>query len=218
MLFNSLSSELIKSQLVAKLAYSVGYKAINAAIQAKKPLQLECIDGCFTGEFDRSPLVKAQMAKRAWAVLVEFANTHYYTIDPISSIADTYIKGSGKPIQKASTDIINLRASVSGTSITGLHKQEDKQREVLIAKKTEEVQGIITEFSDIAEYANSWYEERSDGLDGIGAVDLEDILTDDFVIENYPKIVKTQCNFWSKYNNWDDAELIMIASDQELLK
>jgi hypothetical protein len=46
-------------------------------------------------------------------------------------------------------------------------------------------------------------------------IDIEDIIKDSWVIENYPKAVKSQTDYWSKYNNWDDGETILIAADIE---
>src|ERR1035437_3591947 len=159
MLFTQLSSELMKASLISKLAYSIGFKAIAASIKAKKPLVLALENGCNEGNLDYSPIEQATQRKKEWACLVEFAQTHSYKLDDIGTIAQAYVKGSGKPIQKVSTDIVNLRAMVSGLSIAGLHQAVDKQREVAIAKTGELMKGIVSEFSDIGEYANEWYQD-----------------------------------------------------------
>lgn len=225
MLFSQLSSELMKASLISKLAYSVGFKAIAASIKAKKPLMPLMEDGCNEGKMDYSPIEQATQRKKEWACLVEFAQTHSYKIDDIGTIAQAYVKGSGKPIQKVSTDIVNLRAIVSGTSIAGLHHAVDKQREVAIAKTVEMIKGIVSEFSDIGEYANEWYQDdvedeegnHHSGLLQRESVSIEKILLNDWVVENYPKVVKSQCAYWQRYQNWDDAELIMMAADQQLI-
>jgi hypothetical protein len=217
-LFDKLSSELIKEQLIARFVYTIGFKAINACLKAQpylkenKPLPL--IDGYI----DETILNNATTAKRQWACLQDFAATKGYRIDNIEAVAEAFIKGTGKPTEKTNDHITSLRASVSGMSETALKAQANKQRLTDIAKKEEEVNSIITEFADIKEYANIWYIESDLGDVQPNSVDIEDFLSDEWVHETYPKIVKTQCAFWNKYNNWDDAELVLIDADNQLIK
>ena len=213
MLFTNLSSEVIKTGIIQRLAFSVGFKAIAAGIKAKKPLPLNFE----TGEKDYTPIVEAGRAKKAWAVLVEFAATYDYKIESIEVIAEKYCSSSNKPVVKADAAMLARRAKIAGASLDSLSTSNSKKQEIAQAVLKEKVNAIVADFSDIAEYANDWYTQGDLGDIKVASVDIEEILTDEWVSETYPKIVKSQVAFWTRYNNWDDVELIFIEADQELL-
>jgi len=216
MKFNDLSSQVIKSSLVGKLAYSLGFKAISSTLKAKRPLQLDFE----SGETDYTPLHEAELAKRKWATFVEWAETYGYDHSSIEEIAAKYVLSSGKPVQATPDNILELRAKASGISLTQLKAQADKARLVTQAKVQYQVDKVIHELSDIQEYANGFYNHDTVADDGTlvhSSVDIEEVITDEWVEANYEKAMQAQVAFWSKYNNWDDAELVLMLSDKQFL-
>lgn len=215
MLFDQLSSNVIRAGLVSKLAFSLGYKLISSQLKLKQPRQLKSTDGCFTDEYDYTPEHTAENAKRIWAEFKAWAESNSYTISSLEDIAGSYIKGTGKPVVKANDEILSLRARVAGKSITGLKQAADKSQLIAQAKIAESVRSIVAELSDINAYANAWYYTGEEG--DIEMMEISDIIKDDWVEENYPKVVKSQVAYWERYNNWDDTELMFIDADQKLL-
>lgn len=221
MIFNSLSSEVIKAGLASKLAFSLGFKMISTTIKAKKvqdmALKQRQATNFETGTLDDSPLEEAEIAKRRWCSFSDWANTEGYNFSTIEEIAEAYVKSSGKPQVKASPEIIALRASISGQSVETLQKVADKQAEVTVAKVAYLIQNIMSELSDIKHYANGFYNNDKINQEGTlvhSSVDIEEIITKEWVEENYPLVMKSQINYWTRFNNWDDAELVMIQADK----
>ncbi len=219
MLFNQLSSELIKSGIISRLNFSLAFKVINSQIQARKEVALNELDF----ELGTKATVKqeaSEKARRNYSEFKAFCESYDYAIDSLEVVAQAYVKGTGKPATKVNAEVMNLRAMVSGKSIAGINAVADKQRAIAIAKAEEQVKSIVAEFQDLDSYANEFYNHcHIDDFGGLASssVEIKDIITDEFVSETYPKIVKSQCDYWNKYGNWDDAELVLIAADQKLI-
>ena len=216
MLFNKLSSSVIKSGLVSKLAFSLGYKLIAAQLKLKQPRQLKSDDGCFSNEYDYTPENNAELAKRMWVEFKAWAETEDYAISSLEDIAASYVKGTGKPIVKANDEVLSLRAHISGKSIAGVKAAADKSQLIAQGRIAESVKAIVAEFKDINTYANAWYHTGSEG--DIEAMEISDIIKDEWIEENYEKVVKSQVSYWERYNNWDDTELVFIDADLKLIK
>ena len=216
MLFNQLSSDVIKSGLVSKLAFSLGFKLIASTLKAQRPLNFKSDNGCFTDEYDYTPLEDAELAKRKWVEFIEWAESNNYSISTIKEIAEAYMKGVGKPIVKATDDILALRAKVAGINVAQIKQAANKTQEVAANKIEEAVHKLVAEFSDIKTYANAWYHTGVHGDDAT-VLEIDSIITTEWIEENYPKVLKAQVSYWTRYNNWDDAELILISADQQLL-
>lgn len=212
MLFNNLSSQVIKSGLVSRYAYSLGFKLIATAIKAKKPLELNIE----TGSLDYSPQEALKLAKRNWAIFKEFAETHGFPVDDLAEIAGAYAKSTNKPVISASSDVVALRAKISGISTTLLQDKENKQRIIAVEKQQESLKALITDLDNLTLYTNDWYNTGVEG-DEENTIEEDDIMPDIWINDTYPKILKSQVAFWTKYNNWDDAEVCLIAADQTLL-
>jgi hypothetical protein len=216
MLFNTLESATIKQGVISRLAFSLGFKLINSTIQAKreqtfKPLNFD------TGELDYSKQQQAEICKRNWAEFKTYCETNSYTIDTLEVIAQAYTKGKGKQATNVNNDVVALRARVTGLSIATLKDKADQARVKAIAKAEEQTKHIVAELSDVTTYANAWYHTcHVDDFGGLASssVEIRDILTDEFIVTTYPKVLKNQCEYWQKWNNWDDAELVLISSDQ----
>lgn len=204
MLFDTLDSTLMKQALASKMQYRLGFTMIAAAKKAAlvQPLNFE------TQEPDNTAATLLKAAKKAFASFQEYCETNAYQVDPLESIIQSFVASTGKPVQ-SSPELVNLRAKVSGMNVVSLHAAADKQRVILLAKAQEQMLKLKAEFFDLTIYNNGFYEDER--------TDIEDILVDEWVVLNYPKVVKSQCTFWSKYNNWDDAELIIMDSDQQTL-
>lgn len=213
MLFTNLSSHIIKSGLVSRYAFSLGFKLIAAALQAKRPQQLDFE----TGAVDYTPQDNLKQAKRNWAIFKEFAETHNFPHSELAEIAEAYAKSTNKPVVTASSDMVALRARISGLSTTSLQAAENKQRDIAVARQRETLQALICELDNLTLYTNEWFQTGQDE-DTDHTMEEDDILPDAWVNDTYPKILKSQVAFWTKYNNWDDAEVCLIAADQELLK
>ena len=215
MLFNQLSSSVIKSGLVSKLAFSLGYKLIASQLKLKQPRQLKSEDGCFTDEYDYTPEHNAEHAKRVWVEFKAWCESNDYKISTLEDIAGSYIKGTGKPVVKANDEVLSLRARVAGKSVAGIKQAADKSALIAQGKITESVRSIVAELSDITAYANAWYYTGEEG--DIEMMEINDIIKDEWVEENYPKVLKSQIAYWERFNNWDDVELVFIDADQKLL-
>jgi hypothetical protein len=215
MLFTTLSSEVIKAGLVSRFAFSLGFKLIAAAQKANRPAVVDPL----SGEMDYTPQDNLKHAKRSWAIFKEFAETHNYPISTLAEIAIAYAKSTNKPVVSASDDMIALRAKVSGISLSALKDRETKERIIAVARQQEALHKLISDLDDMVNYTNAWYENQT-GVEGDteGTMEEDDVIPDAWVNDTYPKILKSQIAFWTKYNNWDDAEVCMIAADQELLK
>ena len=213
MLFNQLSSEVIKAGLISRFAFSLGFKLIAAAKKAQQPHTLNFE----TGEIDDTPQDSLKQAKRNWAIFKEFAETHNYPISDLKEITAAYAKSTNKPVVTASNDMLVLRAKVSGVSLSALKDRENKERVIAVAKQQEALDKLISDLDDVINYTNAWYYTGEDS-DEEHTIEIEDIIQDSWINDTYPKILKSQVAFWTKYNNWDDVEVVMIAADQELLK
>lgn len=215
MLFTNLSSEVIKAGLIARFAFSLGFKLIAAAQRAKRPQELNFE----TGAPDYTPQDNLKTAKRNWAIFKEFSDTHNYPISSLSDIAEAYAKSTNKPVVTSDAAMLALRAKISGISPALLQDKENKLRVLAVAKQQETLKALVTELDDLVNYTNAWYED-STGTHGDEetTIEIDDIIPDSWVNDTYPKILKSQVAFWTKYNNWDDAEVCLIAADQELLK
>lgn len=219
MLFDQLNSNLIKSGIISRLAFSLGFKLINTAQRAKreriyKPLDFEL------GTPETSAQEEHELARRNWSEFKAYAESNSFPIETLGTIAEAYIRGAGKPITTASPAVLSLRASVSGKTIAGFKASEDKARLVTLAKAEEQVNSIVASMQDLDCYANDFYNHCH--IDDFGAlvsssVEIQDIITDEFCLLTYPKILKSQLTFWERFNNWDDAELVLIQADQALL-
>jgi hypothetical protein len=205
MLFDTLCSTVIKQNLMAKMQYSLGYRLVGAVLSAAKPRKLDFE----TSELDIKPDIDLKEAKKAFASFGDYCLTYGYTIDPISSVIESYIKGTGKQPSNTPKDVLSLRAKVSGLSEDKLKQSQDAQRLKAIAVQEEAINSLRAEFMDIQVFFNGFYD--------VDQTDIEDIILDSWVIENYPKVLKSQTSYWSRFNNWDDAELILIEEDQNTL-
>lgn len=224
MIFDSLSSEVIKASLVSKLAFSLGFKMISTTLKAEQQHKEVAKGAVITkfedGTHDHSVDEAAEIAKRRWCTYTDWAETNGYNHSSIEEIAESYVKSSGKPIVKATDEILKLRASISGQSVEALKKAADKLTEVTQAKVQYRIDAIISELSDVKSYANAWYNNDKEDYQGAlvhSSCDIEEILTKEWVETNYPVAMQSQIKYWSTYNNWDDAELVMIAADKQLL-
>ena len=204
MIFNNLDSTLMKSALASKMQYKLGFTMIAAAKKASdvQPISFE------TKTPDESASIALKEAKKAFASFQEFCDTEMYTVDSLDTIILIFVASTGKPIH-SSPDVVSLRSKVSGMNESKLHAAADSQRTIAIGKAEEQMLKIKAEFNDLTIYNNGFYNDER--------TDIEDIFTDEWVVLNYPKVVKSQCTFWSKYNNWDDAELVMMDSDQQAI-
>jgi ElaB/YqjD/DUF883 family membrane-anchored ribosome-binding protein len=219
MLFNDLSSDLMKQALVAKMQYSLGYKMIAAVLRAANPVinfETKAIDDTFNDA--------AKLAKKTFASYQDFVHTNGYQVDSITQIIESYVKGTGLNLTQTPKEVLDNRAKLSGRSVESLKSRADAAREVQIAKKQEEINKLAAEFQDITIYANAYYNHNAAiGNNDHNAdfedtyVDIEDILVDSWVIDTYPKCVKSQEAFWSRYNNYDDAEIVLILADNDLI-
>jgi hypothetical protein len=216
MIFTQLSSSVIRNGLVSKLAFSLGFKLIASHLKAQRPLNFKSENGCFTNEYDYTPKEEAELAKRKWVEFKEWAESNDYSISTIEEIAEAYMKGVGKPLVKADEAVLSLRARVSGSNVAQVKLAANKAQEQAASKIQEQVARIVAEFSDIKTYANEWYHTGAEGDDST-LMELSDIILDDWVAENLPKVIKAQVAYWTKYNNWDDTELVFIEADQQLV-
>ena len=219
MLFDNLDSMLMKQALMAKLQYSLGYRLIAAVLKANKPPTRNFE----TGEVDDSAKDALKHAKRVFISFNDYCLTHGYQIDDIEAVIASYVAGTGKQPSNLPKEVISLRAKVAGIKEDRLQAAADKARTIAIAKQEEELNKLKAGFMDLTIYANGYYHTDA-ALDNSGNnehedsyIDPEDIITDSWVVENYPKVVKSQVTFWQRYNNWDDAELHLIDSDQKTI-
>ena len=190
---------------MAKMQFSLGYRLVGAVLSAAKVRKMDFE----TSELDIKPDIALKEAKKAFASFGDYCLTYGYQIDPISSIIESYVKSTGlshTPVPKA---VLSLRAKVSGLSEEKLKTTQDTARLKAIAIQEEAVHNLAAEFKDIQVYINGYYDTEQ--------TDIEDIILDSWVVENYPKVLKSQTAYWSRFNNWDDAELVMIDSDQQIL-
>jgi hypothetical protein len=201
------------------MQFSLGYRMIAATLKAvNPPMDFE------TGAVDEKPAAAAKHAKRMFASFQDYVNTNGYDVDSIDSIIESYIKGTGLQLTQTPDTVINLRAKVSGLNASTLKSKADQAREIAIAKKQEEINKIAAEFKDLTIYNNAYYIHsgaisNSDALEVEDSyIDIEEIILNDWVAENYPKVLKSQINYWTRFNNWDDAELVLIDSDQQTLE
>lgn len=209
MTFSSLQSEVIKKGLVSKQAFSLGFKLIGAQLKAEQYIPTHKMDMPID-EHDDSPLKNMQHAKRLWIALQDYAATHGYEISTLEDVARAYVIGSSKPIVKADAEMLARRARIAGTNEREINESAARSIMKTQAILEEKVNKIVAELSDIHSYANAW-------LNVTEEIDENVLFTKEWLEENYPKIVKAQIRFWQTYNNWDDAELILIEADQALL-
>lgn len=216
MIFNDLSSEIVKAGVVSKLAFSLGFKMISATLKAQQPKELVFE----TGEFDDTPVLEMGKAKRKWATFTEWAETQSFAHSTIQEIAEAYVKSSGKPIQTTPDNILELRAKASGRTLASLKEAAAKQEAVVRAKVQHRVDGIIADLADVKNYSNGWFHHDVEGEDGAlhaSSMDIEEILLDEWVEQAYEAVAKAQMKYWERFNNWDDAELVLIMADKALL-
>lgn len=219
MLFENLDSYVIKQSLMAKLQYSLGFRMIAAVKKAHQvqPINFE------TGKPDDSAAIALKRAKRAFISFQDYCATHAYQIDPLEAIIESYIKSTGKQPSNTPAEVIAARAKISGMNIEKLHAESDKARERAIGKQEEELNKLKADFVDLQIYTNGFFHTDA-ALDNSGEndhedsyLDMEEVITDSWVAENYPKALKSQVAYWTRWNNWDDGEVLMIASDQETI-
>ena len=219
MLFDNLYSEVIKQSLMAKLQYSLGYKLIAAVKRAKLPTPMNFE----TGLPDDTNKDALKYAKRAFVSFGDYCMTQGYQIDTIEAIIESYIKGTGKQPSNTNAEIINARARISGLSPEKLQMTANNTRERAIAKQKEDMESLKAEFMDLEIYNNGFYQQDV-ALDNSGLndhndsyIDTGDLIKNSWVIENYPKAVKIQIAYWTRWNNWDDAEVMLIEEDQKTI-
>jgi hypothetical protein len=216
MIFNDLSSEVIKAGVVSKLAFSLGFKMISTTLKAQQPRHFVFE----TGKFDDQPIIDMGIAKRKWATFTEWADTQDFAYSTIEEIAQAYVKSSGKPINPTPDHILELRAKASGKSLASLKQAAAQQEAVVRAKVQARVDSIIADLADVKAYANAWYHHDVEGEDGTlyaSSMDIEQILVDEWVEQAYEAVAKAQMKYWERYNNWDDAELCLIMADKALM-
>jgi hypothetical protein len=219
MLFDNLDSIVIKQALMAKLQFSLGYRLIAAVLKANKPP----VQNFETGLEDDSPKDALKHAKRAFITFNDYCMTHGYQVDTIEAVIESYVKGTGRQPSNIPPETIALRAKIAGMKEDKLKSSADKAREIAIGKQQEQLEKLKAEFMDLTIYANGYYHTDA-ALDNSGNnehedsyLDIDEIITDSWIVENYPKAVASQTKYWSRYNNWDDAEVLLISSDQETL-
>jgi hypothetical protein len=203
MLFDLLNSEVIKQGLISKLQFSLGYKLIASHLKTLQPPKLDFE----TKEIDTTPLTQAMQAKRKFAEFQDYCATHGYMVSELPEIVASYVNSSNRPVQATNQDIIALRAKISGKSQQDLYEKAEKLNLTLKAKLEEKVHKILSEMQDIHTYI-----ETEDT-----AMDMDEVILDDWVKLNYEKVLKSQTAYWSRYNNWNDAELVLIEADLQLL-
>lgn len=206
MLFNNLSSEVIKAGLISRRQFSLGYSMISKHIQAQLPLKIDME----TGVEDRTPQVNSGKAQQVWRNFQDYCQTNDYQTSSLEEIIAAYINGTNRPIQGTPDAVLALRAKVSGENAKKLKEKADHETAIKKAKLAEKLQALSLELSDCEATANRWYGEDS-------TIEDIELIPDTWVIETYPKIVKTQVAYWTRFNNWDDAELVMIDADNALL-
>ena len=159
MLFDTLCSTVIKQNLMAKMQFSLGYRLVGAVLSAAKPRKLDFE----TSELDIKPDIALKEAKKAFASFGDYCLTYGYQIDPISSIIESYVKGTGKQPFNASKHVLDLRAKISGLTVDKLKTAADTARLKAIAVQEEAIHELAAEFMDIQVYLNGYYDtEQTD--------------------------------------------------------
>jgi len=220
MLINNLMSDLAKEKLAQKMQYKLGYTLLSAVRKAAKqqPLDFET----------KAPSTEAadslKLAKKRFASFQDYCQTNSWQVDTLEAIIQSFINNSGKPVGHVDADVIKQRAKLSGLSLDKLSASADQARLVAIGQAEEEFAHLKGELMDLTIYANGFYHNDAaisnmpeDDM-GDPYVDLEDIMVDGWIVENYPKVVKSQTAFWNKYNRWDDAEASFMSADMEMIK
>ena len=217
MKYEYILSNTIRNALVSKMNFSLGFSLISATLKAKRPLQTKMDT---EGELDYSPIEAAKLAKIKWQVFQDHVRTLDVVVTPLSEIIESYIKSSRKTVQHAPDSVLAIRARVSGCSIEQLRNQAEAGAKVAEAKLRAAVAKCAEDFSDLESYTNEWYSSVGieDHEEKSVYIELDDIFTDAWVVDKYEDAVKSQTAYWSKYNNWDDAELVLIDEDLKMLR
>lgn len=210
MLFDQLLSQKMKQGLIAKRQYTLGYNLFTAYNKAEAIKKFEHgIVDFETHRADEKPQDKLRLAKKHFAEFGAYCQTHSFRIAPLKQVIEQNLKTHLTKSQIITNSETNaLIAEVTGTFLKDLAASREKKIEVEKAKYQEKAHQFLVEMTDIDVY-----------LDAEGdTIEIEELMPDHWIISKFDECLKSLSYNWEKYGNWDTAELVLIKSDQQLIK